>query len=100
MQAMSDRDIRWKDCAAVADARGTFAIEGHFTAKLRITTGAGDPFTAGFCLSRLLGLGYGDRLWLGVATSGFYVRHAQRPSAADLVAWLRPWPVREALIHT
>ena len=31
-------------------------VDGPFTAKPLITTGAGDHFNSGFCLGRLLGL--------------------------------------------
>lgn len=75
--------------AAAADANGTTHVVGPFTAKPKITTGAGDHFNAGFCIGRMLGLGLAESLQTGVATSGFYVRSAKSPSAADLVKFLR-----------
>ena len=75
--------------AAAADAQGAFAVDGPFTAKPKITTGAGDHFNAGFCLGRILGLGLDQSLQIGVATSGFYVRNAKSPSLNDLKAFLK-----------
>ncbi len=82
-------------CAVAADATGSAAVDGPFTAKPRITTGAGDHFNAGFCLARLLGLSNELSLWAGVATSGFYVRNARSPSLQDLIHLLRHWPEKE-----
>jgi len=74
--------------AAAADETGVFAVEGPYTDKPRITTGAGDHFNAGFSFGRLLGLELPVCLQIGVATSGFYVREAQSPSVADLQGFL------------
>jgi hypothetical protein len=71
---------------------GTFLMEGPFTPKPKITTGAGDHFNSGFCLGKLLGLGTGESLLTGVTTSGFYVRTGQSPSVKDLAGMLRNWP--------
>ena len=75
--------------AAAADASGSFAIEGPYTEKPKITTGAGDHFNAGFCVGRLLGGDLPVSLQIGVATSGFYVREVHSPSAADLRGFLK-----------
>ena len=75
--------------AAAADASGATHVVGPFTAKPKITTGAGDHFNAGFCIGRLLGLDLAGSLQTGVATSGFYVRTAKSPGIADLVKFLR-----------
>jgi sugar/nucleoside kinase (ribokinase family) len=71
---------------------GASLVEGPFTPKPKITTGAGDHFNSGFCLGKLLDLGTQRALLLGVATSGFYVRTGQSPSVQDLVGMLRNWP--------
>jgi sugar/nucleoside kinase (ribokinase family) len=60
--------------AAASDSTGATHVEGPFTAKPKITTGAGDHFNAGFCIGRLLGFDLAASLQIGVATSGFYVR--------------------------
>ncbi len=75
--------------AAAADTNGTACVEGPFTSKPRITTGAGDHFNAGFCVGRLLGGDLAMSLQCGVATSGFYVRNAKSPTVADLRKFLR-----------
>lgn len=69
--------------AAAADAHGATHVVGPFTAKPKITTGAGDHFNAGFCVGRLLGLDLAGSLQLGVITSGFYVRNARSPRIVD-----------------
>ncbi len=71
---------------------GSSLVEGPFTPKPKITTGAGDHFNSGFCLGKLLGFGTEQALLLGVTTSGFYVRTGQSPSVTDLVGMLRKWP--------
>ncbi len=75
--------------AAAADASGATHVVGPFTAKPKITTGAGDHFNAGFCIGRLLGFDLAASLQIGVATSGFYVRNAKSPSLEDLRKFLR-----------
>jgi len=71
---------------------GMFVIQGPFTPKPKITTGAGDHFNSGFCLGKLLGFSTSECLLTGVATSGYYVRSGQSPSVADLAGMLRNWP--------
>ncbi len=72
---------------------GVQVVQGPFTPKPRITTGAGDHFNAGFCLGKLLELDNESSLLCGVATSGFYVRQAASPSVKDLAEMMRHWPV-------
>jgi len=71
---------------------GEGLVEGPFTPKPKITTGAGDHFNSGFCLGKLLGFPTNQCLLTGVATSGFYVRTAQSPGVKDLAEMLRHWP--------
>jgi sugar/nucleoside kinase (ribokinase family) len=71
---------------------GTALVEGPFTPKPKITTGAGDHFNSGFCLGKLLGLPTDQCLVTGVTTSGFYVRTAQSPTIPDLAQMLQQWP--------
>ncbi len=75
--------------AAAADATGTVHVVGPFTAKPKITTGAGDHFNAGFCIGRLLGLELDASLQIGVATSGYYVRQAKSPRLEELKKFLQ-----------
>jgi sugar/nucleoside kinase (ribokinase family) len=72
---------------------GCSVVEGPFTPKPTITTGAGDHFNSGFCLGKMLGFSTQQSLLTGVTTSGFYVRTGQSPALADLAVMLRNWPV-------
>jgi len=72
---------------------GSYIVEGPFTPKPKITTGAGDHFNSGFCLGKLLGFSTEQCLLTGVSTSGYYVRSGQSPSISDLAGLLRSWPV-------
>jgi sugar/nucleoside kinase (ribokinase family) len=72
----------------------TAIVEGPFTSKPYITTGAGDHFNAGFCLGRLLGLDNAMCVLTGVATSGFYVRTAKSPTIGDITNLLKYWPAK------
>jgi sugar/nucleoside kinase (ribokinase family) len=71
---------------------GAALVEGPFTPKPKITTGAGDHFNSGFCLGKLLGLPTDLCLLTGVTTSGFYVRTGKSPVIPDLTEMLRHWP--------
>ncbi len=78
---------------AVAVTAGTASpVQGLFTARPKITTGAGDHFNAGFCLGKLLGLDNPQAVLTGVTTSGYYVRTGESPSVEDLAAMMRRWP--------
>jgi sugar/nucleoside kinase (ribokinase family) len=78
--------------ALAVSKQGVHSMQGPFTPKPLITTGAGDHFNAGFCLGKLLGFDNQSSLLCGVATSGFYVRTAKSPSVADLAGMMRQWP--------
>ncbi|MGA1236398.1 MAG: PfkB family carbohydrate kinase [Limisphaerales bacterium] len=68
------------------------AVKGLYTAKPKITTGAGDHFNAGFCLGKLIGLNNSEAVLTGVTTSGYYVRTAQSPNLPALAQLMREWP--------
>ena len=72
---------------------GTAVVQGPFTPKPKITTGASDHFNSGFCLGKLLGFTTERCLLIGVTTSGFYVRTGQSPAIPDLANLLHNWPV-------
>ncbi|WP_221032434.1 PfkB family carbohydrate kinase [Actomonas aquatica] len=80
-----------KESAACATAETTAWVPGPYTAKPKITTGAGDHFNAGFALGQLLGLSPEGCLTTGVSTSGHYVRTAKSPSLEDLQSFLANW---------
>jgi hypothetical protein len=75
--------------AVAASAGAAVAIDGPFVEKPQISTGAGDHFNAGFCLGKIIGADNDIALQLGVASSGYYVRTARSPSAAELAEFLR-----------
>lgn len=80
---------------ALAAGNGVVSlVQGPFTPKPLITTGAGDHFNSGFCLGKLLGLDGASCVLIGVTTSGHYVRTGQSPTVADLANMLRDWPAR------
>ncbi len=76
--------------AAVQGQSARFA--GPFVEKPKISTGAGDHFNAGFCVGRVLGLELAECLCCGTATSGYYVRHAQSPTAEQLAQFIAKLP--------
>lgn len=76
--------------AAVDGHSATFA--GPFVQQPKISTGAGDHFNAGFCLGRILGLSLEESLCTGVGTSGYYVRHAESPTAKQLAEFIAHLP--------
>ncbi len=75
--------------AAAAQGTVSACVEGPYTPKPRITTGAGDHFNAGFCVGSLLGLDLSQSIQIGVGTSGFYVRNARSPRVSDLEKFLK-----------
>jgi len=77
---------------AAAAVGGVLArIDGPYTSKPKLTTGAGDNFNAGFCFGQILGFSPEESLILGKGTSGFYVRNRRGPSKDELAAFLRVW---------
>lgn len=81
--------------AAAATAEGSATFAGPFVREPKLSTGAGDHFNAGFCSGMLLGMGLEHCLCLGTATSGYYVRMGESPTAANLVEFLRDLPEPE-----
>jgi len=78
-------------CAAAASAEGTWLIEGPFTPKPKLTTGAGDNFNAGYCNGLLSGLDPEACLVTGVSSSGFYVRNCRSATREEHIGFLRQW---------
>jgi sugar/nucleoside kinase (ribokinase family) len=83
--------IHPKESAACATSAGTWWVPGPYAAQPLITTGAGDHFNAGFSSGQLMGLDPESCLYLGVSTSGHYVRTARSPTLADLETFLANW---------
>lgn len=78
--------------AAAATRDGSATFFGPFVQQPKISTGAGDHFNAGFCLGRTLGFTLEECLCTGVATSGYYVRTAESPSAQHLAEFVTNLP--------
>lgn len=77
--------------AAMATATEGVWVDGPYTAKPKLTTGAGDNFNAGFCNAWLAGMNPGECLALGVCSSGFYVRAAGSATRDDLRKFMHQW---------
>jgi len=77
--------------AAVAVKDGYWWIDGPYTKKPKLTTGAGDNFNAGFCNGWLSNLTPQECLCSGVCTSGFYVRNCRSPKRNELVEFMEKW---------
>ena len=78
--------------AAAATASGSAKIAGPFVNQPKISTGAGDHFNAGFAMGQVLGFTLEESLCVGVGTSGYYVRSAVSPSAAQLAEFVAKLP--------
>ncbi|MGF1483339.1 MAG: PfkB family carbohydrate kinase [Opitutales bacterium] len=79
------------ESAACATRDDTWWVQGPFTEKPKITTGAGDHFNAGFLTGQLLGLTPPACLTLAVTFSGHYVRTAKSPSLNDATSFIHGW---------
>lgn len=77
--------------ASMADATGTYSVDGPYCAKPLKSTGAGDRFNAGFCVGTILQLPQAERLLLAAATSGFFVRKARSAKAEELLQFIIDW---------
>jgi len=66
-------------------------VLGPYTPTPKLTTGAGDNFNAGAALGLCLNLPLPEVLWLGKATSGYYVRHGESPTLSQLASFLESW---------
>jgi len=77
---------------AVAWQGGSIAVPpGPRCHTPKKSVGAGDRFNAGYCLGLLLDLDAADRLNLGSATAGFFLRNARSAAAPELVSFLHAW---------
>jgi sugar/nucleoside kinase (ribokinase family) len=77
--------------AAMANEQDGVWIDGPYTARPVLTTGAGDNFNAGFCNGWLAGMSAAECLSLGVSSSGFYVRNARSATRKDLREFMKIW---------
>ncbi|MBS4013279.1 MAG: carbohydrate kinase family protein [Bacteroidetes bacterium] len=77
--------------AAIACENETAWVDGPYTPKPKLTTGAGDNFNAGFCNAWMNGLGPAECLAAGVSSSGFYVRNARSVNRMELINFMKNW---------
>ncbi len=77
--------------AAMADGDGSHTAEGPYCANPVRSTGAGDRFNAGYCAGTLLGLAPPQRLLLGKAASGYFVRQARSATPLELADFIDQW---------
>ncbi len=77
--------------AAIAHEKESLWMEGPYTRKPKLTTGAGDNFNAGFCNGWVAGFDPGQCLAMGVCTSGFYVRNGKSPTRDELRDFMKKW---------
>lgn len=77
--------------AAISTDEENRWIDGPYTAKPKLTTGAGDNFNAGFCNAWLAGLSPSECLAVGVCSSGFYVRNSGSATREDLINFMKDW---------
>ncbi len=77
------------DSAHVATPDDVYSVKGPYTESPELTTGAGDNFNSGYCLGELCGFHPKEALYMGVYTSGFYVRETHSPSMKELASFMR-----------
>ena len=77
--------------AAISTVKESGWVDGPYTAKPKLTTGAGDNFNAGFCNAWLAGMDPSECLAMGVCSSGYYVRNEGSPSRDNLREFMQQW---------
>lgn len=77
--------------ATAATFQGITTVSGPYCPQPQRSVGAGDRFNAGWLAGHLLGLDNEDRLRLGCAVSGSFVRTTHSPCLDDLTRFLRQW---------
>jgi sugar/nucleoside kinase (ribokinase family) len=77
--------------AAVSTEKESIWVDGPYTSKPKLTTGAGDNFNAGFCNAWIAGMEPSECLAVGVCSSGFYVRNAGSATRQNLRDFLTQW---------
>ena len=83
--------VHTKNSAACSTREDSWCVEGPYTDRPLISTGAGDYFNMGFTTAQLLGLRPPSCLTVAVCASGIYVRTAKSPSLLDITMFLRNW---------
>jgi hypothetical protein len=77
--------------AVCASSDGSWAVDGPFCAAPKKSTGAGDRFNAGYVSGLLLDFTPEERLLLGCACSGFFVREARSANPEEMAGFIDLW---------
>lgn len=77
--------------ATMAQGSRAVTIDGPFCERPQRSAGAGDRFNAGLLAGKLLGLDEAGCLYLGTASSGFFVRKSRSANWPELVEFLSAW---------
>jgi hypothetical protein len=88
---ISELGVHLIQSATGATAAGAVTVNGPYCRNPRKSVGAGDRFNAGWLGGALLGLSAEERLLLGVAVSGFFVRAARSGSFSEIIGFLHRW---------
>ncbi|MCM2369106.1 carbohydrate kinase family protein [Aporhodopirellula aestuarii] len=88
---ISETSIHLIDSATTATTEMVTTVSGPYCIKPKRSVGAGDRFNSGFFAGLLLELNPADRLRLGNASSGYFVRRAESASWPQLIQFLREW---------
>ena len=88
---ISEASIHLVKCATTATTDSTVTVDGPYCAKPKLSVGAGDRFNAGLLAGLLLGLDPVERLSLGCASSGYFVRNAKSATWSQIIPFLRIW---------
>ncbi len=75
--------------ASVCAAEGSFLVDGPYTPKPVLSTGAGDVFNAGFYAGYIAGLSLEECLITGTMNSGYYVRNAKPADKRALLDFMK-----------
>ncbi|MDQ8201442.1 PfkB family carbohydrate kinase [Pelagicoccus sp. SDUM812003] len=89
--SISEASIHLVKGASLATTDTVATVEGPVCRKPKKSVGAGDRFNAGYLAGLILDLSPAERLALGAASSGFFVRHARSASWGELTAFIRKW---------
>lgn len=85
---ISEVAIHWKRFSVVATRDEVATAHGRFCENPIKTTGAGDRFNAGYCLGLLIDAAPRERLLLGCANAGLFVRQGRSPTCEELAAFI------------
>jgi hypothetical protein len=75
-----------------------YDVNGPYCTMPKLTTGAGDNFNAGFLYGVMQSFSFSDCLYMGCATSGYYVRNAKSPTIHELMNFLHLWNENPTLL--